>query len=212
MDGTDDNIGGFLLSACICISLQFLYCINLGTSLVTDKVWHMLITIHMCVNGMAKWLDTKLEVWQKTKQRAREQRGGGRWLEVAPCQIFPWSQYESQVQTDHRPRPDLRREVGMSGMLQGLLCRGGLLDLSWWEQGTILLLPLLWPPPPSLVCVFICCLFCFEGWYIDYSFSSSYYYYHHHHYYYYYYYLLLLLLLLLLILHRLKTSNISNRV
>jgi len=38
------------------------------------------------------------------KQRAKERCGGGRWLGVVPCQIFPWSQYEGEVQTDHRER------------------------------------------------------------------------------------------------------------
>jgi len=66
---------------------------------------------------MAKLLDKKLEVWQKAKQRARERYGGGHWLEVAPCQIFLWSHYEGEVQTDHKPRVDLCGVIGMSGML-----------------------------------------------------------------------------------------------
>lgn len=52
------------------------------------------------------------------KQRDRESCGGGHWLGVVPCQIFPWSQYEGEEQTDYRPRVDLRGAVGMSGVLQ----------------------------------------------------------------------------------------------
>jgi hypothetical protein len=65
------------------------------------------------------------------KQRARGRCGGGRWSGVIPCQIFPWTQYDGEVQTGHRPRVDLRGAVGMSGVLQGLLYRGVVLNLSW---------------------------------------------------------------------------------